>query len=150
MRLLGVSGIWEIFVPGIGEGEVYKFDIFSHNKGYREQKADPFAFHFEVRPKSGAIVWDITKHHWSDGVWMEMRRHRNWFESPISTYEVHLGSWMRVPEDNNRFLTYRELAERLIPYVRQMGFTHIELLPVTEHPFDASWGYKTLGYFAPT
>ncbi|HWR89883.1 MAG TPA: 1,4-alpha-glucan branching protein GlgB [Dissulfurispiraceae bacterium] len=150
MRLLGVSGIWEIFVPGIGEGEVYKFDIFSHNKGYREQKADPFAFHFEVRPKSGAIVWDITKHRWSDGVWMEMRRHRNWFESPISTYEVHLGSWMRVPEDNNRFLTYRELAERLIPYVRQMGFTHIELLPVTEHPFDASWGYQTLGYFAPT
>lgn len=150
MHLLGDSGLWEIFVPNIGEGELYKFEIVSKYHGYREQKVDPFAFFFEVRPKSAAIIYDIeNKHIWQDHEWMEMRRRKDWLESPISTYEVHLGSWMRVPEEN-RFLTYRELAQKLIPYVKALGFTHIELLPVTEHPFDGSWGYQTIGYFAPT
>lgn len=151
MKLLGDSGIWEIFIPGLGEWELYKFVIKSKYKGYREQKADPFAFYFEVRPKSAAIVYNINnKHKWQDAEWMQMREKRNWFESPISIYEVHLGSWMRVPEENNRFLTYRELADKLIPYTKQLGYTHIELLPITEHPLDASWGYQTIGYFAPT
>ncbi len=151
MKLLDDSGIWEMFIPGLGEGELYKFAIKSKYKGYREQKADPFAFYFEVRPKSAAIVYNINnKHKWQDAEWMQMREKRNWFESPISIYEVHLGSWMRVPEENNRFLTYRELADKLIPYTKQLGYTHIELLPITEHPLDASWGYQTIGYFAPT
>jgi 1,4-alpha-glucan branching enzyme len=151
MKLLGDSGIWEIFIPVLDEGELYKFEVKSKYRGYKEQKADPFAFFFEVRPKSAAIVYNIeNKHKWQDAEWMEMRRKRNWFESPVTIYEVHLGSWMRVPEEDNRFLTYRELADRLIPYVKGLGFTHIELLPVSEHPLDASWGYQTIGYFAPT
>jgi 1,4-alpha-glucan branching enzyme len=151
MKLLGDSGIWEIFIPGIDEGELYKFEVKSKYRNYKEQKADPFAFYFEVRPKSAAIVYNIeNKHKWQDAEWMEMRKKKNWFESPVSIYEVHLGSWMRVPEDNNRFLTYREFADKLIPYVKGLGFTHIELLPVMEHPLDASWGYQVIGYFAPT
>jgi len=151
MKLLGDSGIWEIFIPGLDEGELYKFEVKSKYRGYKEQKADPFAFYFEVRPKSAAIVYNIeNKHQWQDAEWMEIRRKKNWFESPVAIYEVHLGSWMRVPEDNNRFLTYRELADKLIPYVKELGFTHIELLPISEHPLDASWGYQTIGYFAPT
>ncbi len=151
MKLLGDSGIWEIFIPGLDEGELYKFEIKSKYRGYKEQKTDPFAFYFEVRPKTAAIVYNIeNKHQWQDAEWMEMRRKKNWFESHVAIYEVHLGSWMRVPEDNNRFLTYRELADKLIPYVKELGFTHIELLPISEHPLDASWGYQTIGYFAPT
>ncbi len=151
MKLLGDSGIWEIFIPGLDEGELYKFEVKSKYRGYKEQKADPFAFYFEVRPKSAAIVYNIeNKHQWQDAEWMEIRRKKNWFESPVTIYEVHLGSWMRVPEDNNRFLTYRELADKLIPYVKELGFTHIELLPISEHPLDASWGYQTIGHFAPT
>jgi len=151
MHLLGDSGIWEIFIPGLDEGELYKFEISSKYHKYKEQKADPFAFFFEVRPKSAAIVYNINdKYRWQDDEWMETRRNKNWFESPIAIYEVHLGSWMRVPEENNRFLTYKELSEKLIPYVKEIGYTHIELLPVTEHPLDASWGYQTIGYYAPT
>ncbi len=151
MKLLGDSGIWEIFIPGLGEGELYKFEIKSKYGGYKEQKADPFAFYFELRPKSAAIVYNIeNKHKWQDSEWMEMRRKTNWFESPLSIYEVHPGSWMRVPEENNRFLTYRELADKLIPHVKELGYTHIELLPLMEHPLDASWGYQVIGYFAPT
>jgi 1,4-alpha-glucan branching enzyme len=151
MKLLGDSGIWEIFIPGLDEGELYKFEIKSKYKGYKEQKVDPFAFYFEVRPKSAAIVYNINnKHKWQDAEWMEIRGKKNWFESPVSIYEVHLGSWMRVPEEDNRFLTYRELADKLIPHIKKLGFSHIELLPITEHPLDASWGYQTIGYFAPT
>lgn len=151
MHLLGNSGIWEIFIPDLDEGELYKFEITSKYNEYKEQKADPFAFFFEVRPKSAAIVYNIeNKHKWQDNEWMEARKNKNWLESPIAIYEVHLGSWMRVPEENNRFLTYKELSEKLIPYVKEMGYTHIELLPITEHPLDASWGYQTIGYYAPT
>lgn len=151
MKLLGDSGIWEIFIPGLDEGELYKFEIKSKYRNYKEQKTDPFAFFFEVRPKSAAIVYNIeNKHKWQDAEWMEMRKKKNWFESPVSIYEVHLGSWMRIPEEDSRFLTYRELADKLIPHVRKLGYTHIELLPITEHPLDASWGYQTIGYFAPT
>lgn len=149
MKLIGGSGIWETFVPGIGEGELYKFYIESKYGHYKEQKADPFAFYFEVRPKSAAIIYNIEgKHQWQDQEWIERRKRKNWLESPIAIYEVHLGSWMRGKD--NSFLTYRELAEKLIPYVKDLGFTHIELLPITEHPLDASWGYQTIGYFAPT
>ena len=150
MRVLGSSGIWEIFIPGFKEGEIYKFEIKSKINKYMLIKADPYAFNFELRPRSASVVYDINKYQWNDSVWMEMRPKKDWFKSPISMYEVHLGSWMRLPEEGNRWLTYRETADRLIGYVKEMGYTHIELLPVTEHPFDASWGYQTLGYFAPT
>ncbi|MEW6001607.1 MAG: 1,4-alpha-glucan branching protein GlgB, partial [Nitrospirota bacterium] len=150
MRVLGPSGIWEIFIPGLKEGELYKFEIKSKFKNYISIKADPYAFYFELRPKSASIVYDINKYKWNDNKWIEMRSKKNWFESPLSIYEVHLGSWMRVPEEGNRWLTYRELADKLIKYVKEMGYTDIELLPVTEHPLDASWGYQTIGYFAPT
>lgn len=150
MHPLGSSGIWETFVPRIGEGAIYKFEIRSRFNKYVAQKADPFAFYFELRPKSASIVYDIDGYQWNDGNWIEKRLRTNWLESPLAVYEVHLGSWMRVLEEGERWLTYRELAEKLIPYVKEMGYTHIELLPVTEHPLDASWGYQTLGYFAPT
>jgi 1,4-alpha-glucan branching enzyme len=150
MQSLGPSGIWETFIPGVGEGSLYKFEIRSKFGKYTVQKADPFAFCFEVRPKSASIVYDISGYSWNDGDWMEKRSRVNWLESPVAVYEVHLGSWMRVPEEGERWLTYRELAEKLVPYVKDMGYTHIELLPITEHPLDASWGYQTLGYFAPT
>ncbi|MBZ0155695.1 MAG: 1,4-alpha-glucan branching protein GlgB [Alphaproteobacteria bacterium] len=151
MRMLESSGVWEIFIPGLAEGEVYKFHIESKHHNHREMKADPFGFFFEMRPKTAAVVYDIEdKHTWQDTEWMSGRRQRNWLDSPLSIYEVHLGSWMRVPEEDGRFLTYRELADKLIPYVKELGFTHIELLPIAEHPLDASWGYQTIGYYAPT
>jgi 1,4-alpha-glucan branching enzyme len=151
MRFIGNSGIWEIFVPGLGEGTLYKFDILSLYDNFREQKTDPFAFFFEVRPKTAAIVYDIEKkHEWNDAEWLSLRSERNWFEAPIAIYEVHLGSWMRVAEEDSRFLTYRELVDTLIPHVRELGYTHIELLPMAEHPLDASWGYQPIGYYAPT
>lgn len=149
MRVLGSSGIWELFIPGLNEGEIYKFEIKSQS-GDIFLKADPYAFFFEVRPKSASIVYNVNQYKWNDSEWMGMRSKANWFESPISVYEVHLSSWMRVPEEENRFLTYRELADKLIAYVKEMGYTHVELMPVTEHPLDASWGYQTIGYFAPT
>jgi 1,4-alpha-glucan branching enzyme len=150
MRTLASSGIWEIFIPGIDEGSCYKYEIKSRYKNYRALKADPFSFYFEKRPKNASIVYDIeNKHEWGDSGWMELRAKKNWFREPVSVYEVHLGSWMRSGEGSD-FLTYRELAGKLVPYVLELGFTHIELMPVTEHPFDASWGYQTLGYFAPT
>lgn len=149
MMMLGSSGTWEIFIPGLSEGEIYKFNIQTKN-GEVLEKADPYAFSSEIRPKSASIVHDIDKYTWNDSVWMTEREKRNALDAPISMYEVHLGSWMRVPEDGNRYLTYRELAKKLAGYVKDMGYTHVQLMPVTEHPLDASWGYQTIGYFAPT
>jgi 1,4-alpha-glucan branching enzyme len=150
MHLIGSSGIWEVFIPGLDEGEIYKFDITSRYHRHHAVKADPYGFYFEHRPKSASVVHDINKYRWRDNGWIKRRQRRNWFESPVSIYEVHLGSWMRVPDEDDRFLTYTELADTLIEYVKEMGYTHIELLPVCEHPLDASWGYQTIGYFAPT
>ncbi|MBF0607021.1 MAG: 1,4-alpha-glucan branching protein GlgB [Candidatus Magnetobacterium sp. LHC-1] len=150
MRLRGSFGVWELFVPSLQEGDIYKFELKGRYGNYLGTKSDPYGFFAEVRPKSASVVYDINKYKWKDDAWMNNRRKRNWLEAPVSTYEVHLGSWRRVPEDGNRWLTYRELAETLIPYVKDLGYTHIELLPITEHPLDASWGYQPVGYFACT
>ena len=150
MRLHPGAGIWEMFIPGIGDETLYKFDIKWRRFGFTVQKTDPYAFYFERRPKTAAIVYDINKYQWRDEEWMQERAAKNALDAPISIYEAHLGSWMRVPEEGNRYLTYRELAHKLVEYVKQMGYTHIELLPITEHPYDGSWGYQTVGYFAPT
>jgi 1,4-alpha-glucan branching enzyme len=149
MRVLGSSGVWELFIPDIGVGEVYKYEV-KDKSGNIFEKSDPYGFQFEVRPNTGSIIADINKHKWADQKWMEKRRNTDPLRQPISVYEVHLGSWMRAPEEGDRFLTYRELAHQLVEYVKKMGYTHIQLLPVAEHPFDASWGYQVLGYFAPT
>jgi 1,4-alpha-glucan branching enzyme len=150
MRLLAPAGIWEIFLPDLHDGEKYKFEIRTKS-GRLLQKSDPFGVAFEIPPLSAAIIRDISGYPWNDEAWMASRRQRHaWIDRPLSAYEVHLGSWARVPEEGNRFLTYREMAERLVPYVRDTGFTHIELLPVMEHPFSGSWGYQVLGFFAPT
>jgi 1,4-alpha-glucan branching enzyme len=149
MRTLGGSGVWEIFVPGIGAGRLYKYEIKT-GIGHVYHKADPYAFACELRPRTASIVTDLEKYAWHDQEWMSRRAESNVLHQPVSIYEVHLGSWMRVPEENNRFLTYRELADKLALYVQAHGFTHIELLPVSEHPFDGSWGYQVLGYYAAT
>ncbi len=148
MRSRDSSGIWEIFVPGLDEGMIYKFEVRSRIGNYLALKADPYGFSAEVRPKSGSVVCNIDTYQWNDSGWMKERGRRDWFQSPISIYELHLGSWRRTTD--GRWLTYRQLADELIPYVKKMGFSHIEMLPVMEHPFDASWGYQTLGYFAVT
>jgi len=145
----GQSGIWEGFIPGVAKGAIYKYYLVSHHKGYRVEKSDPFAFYAETPPKTASIVWDLD-YGWGDTAWMEKRHTRNALDAPISIYEVHLGSWRRVPEKDNCPLSYRELAPQLAEYVHQMGFTHVEFLPVMEHPFYGSWGYQTTGYFAPT
>jgi len=144
----GDSGIWEAFVPGVTKGALYKFHIESRH-GYQVDKADPMGLLHEKPPRTASVVWDID-YQWSDREWMEKRGPRNSLRAPQSVYEVHLGSWMRVPEEHNRPLTYRETAPRLAEYVARMGFTHVEFLPVMEHPFYGSWGYQTTGYFAPT
>ena len=149
LRPRGSSGIWEGFVPGVHRGAVYKFHIGSHHRGYRVDKADPCGLLHETPPRTGSIVWDLD-YAWGDTDWMRSRAQRNRLGAPMSIYEVHLGSWMRVPEDGFRSLSYGELADRLVPYVAEMGFTHVELLPVMEHPFYGSWGYQTTGYFAPS
>jgi len=143
------SGIWEGFIPGLGRGARYKYDVTSKLDAATTEKGDPFAFYWEIPPLSASVVWDLD-YKWSDGEWLAGRKARNSLRSPVSIYEVHLGSWRRVPEENNRFLSYRELAERLPSYVKDMGFTHVEFMPVMEHPFYGSWGYQTIGYFAPT
>lgn len=150
MRNRGSTGIWELFIPDIGEGLAYKYEIKPQNGGPPFLKADPYAFASELRPKTASIIRDISGYQWKDQQWMERRAAGDHLAAPLSIYEVHLGSWKRVPEEGNRWLTYRELAEQLVPYVKEMGYTHIELMPVTEHPFDGSWGYQTTGYFAPT
>src|SRR5512135_2854152 len=143
------SGIWEGFIPGLENGAMYKYSIVSKIRGRIVEKGDPYAFAWEVPPRSASVVWDLG-YVWNDAGWMASRRARNAFEAPISIYEVHLGSWRRVPEEGNRFLTYREIAPLLADYVKAMGFSHVEFLPLMEHPFYGSWGYQTLGYFAPT
>jgi 1,4-alpha-glucan branching enzyme len=145
----GVSGIWEGFIAGLGEGALYKYFVVSQFNGYAVEKADPFAFFSETPPKTASIVRDLY-HRWLDQAWMKERRRPNALEAPLSIYEVHLGSWRRVPEESNRYLTYREIAPLLADYVTRLGFTHVEFLPVMEHPFYGSWGYQTTGYFAPT
>ncbi|MGE5243400.1 MAG: 1,4-alpha-glucan branching protein GlgB [Betaproteobacteria bacterium] len=150
MRLLADSGIWEIFVPDLADGEKYKYEIRTQS-GDILKKSDPYGVAFEVPPLSASVVRDISGYRWRDQAWMQSRAEQaGWFERPMAIYEVHLGSWARVPEDGERSLTYREMAGRLVPYVRDLGFTHIELLPVMEHPFSGSWGYQVLGFFAPT
>ena len=143
------SGIWEGFVPGVVKGALYKYHIASRHQGYRVDKTDPFAFYNEAPPKTASIVWDLD-YAWGDREWIRKRISHNSLNSPISVYEVHLGSWMRVPGEGNRPLTYRELAPKLAEYLQQTGFTHVELMPVMEHPFYGSWGYQVSGYFAPT
>jgi 1,4-alpha-glucan branching enzyme len=145
----GQSGIWEGFIPGATEGAIYKYYVVSQQGDYHVEKADPFAFYAEMSPRTASIVWALN-YAWQDQSWMEKRRTRNALDAPISVYEVHLGSWRRVPEEENRHLSYRELAPKLAEYVEQLGFTHVEFLPVMEHPFYGSWGYQTTGYFAPT
>jgi 1,4-alpha-glucan branching enzyme len=142
------GGVWEIFVPGLIEGTAYKFHIRSRVAGYRQLKADPFAFFCETPPKSASVVWDLSKYQWNDDAWMEKRAQADILRSPVSIYEVHLESWIRGPQGQP--LTYREMAGRLVEYAARMGYTHIEMLPVMEHPFSGSWGYQVIGYFAPT
>jgi 1,4-alpha-glucan branching enzyme len=143
------SGIWEGFVPGVGAGDVYKYHIVSRFNNYRVDKGDPFSFCWQQPPQTASVVWPLD-YRWNDDKWMEDRNLSNSLTGPMATYEVHLGSWRRVPEESDRFLTYREMAEYLPEYVKEMEFTHVEFLPVMEHPFYGSWGYQTVGYFAPT
>jgi 1,4-alpha-glucan branching enzyme len=169
MRLTG-SGIWELFIPGVVVGDAYKYEV-KNDAGHIYEKSDPYGFQQEVRPKTASIVAQLDRYDWQDADWMETRRHTDPLTQPVSVYELHLGSWLHgssadpaigangEPEPpvqvadlkpGARFLTYRELADKLIPYVKELGFTHIELLPVAEHPFDGSWGYQVTGYYAAT
>lgn len=148
LRVRGGSGVWELFIPELEGDLIYKFEIRNRNTGMVFLKTDPYGQRFELRPSTASIVVDETAFAWTDEAWLEKRSSRDWLHAPMSVYEVHLGSWQRGPE--GEFLTYRELAEQLVPYVKDLGFSHIELLPITEHPFDASWGYQSTGYFAPT
>lgn len=148
MQPHGESGVWELFIPDLGVGEHYKYDVLSHNHGYQAQKVDPFAFQAERRPKTASIVTDLDTYQWGDDDWMRTRPQKDPLTAPMTIYELHFGSWRR--KDGNEWLTYQEMADELIPYVKEMGYTHIELLPIAEHPFDASWGYQVTGYYAPT
>jgi 1,4-alpha-glucan branching enzyme len=148
MQMHGMSGIWETFVPSIGEGEIYKYAILSNHNDYYVEKADPYAFAAERRPRTASVVANIDSYKWRDEKWMNSRAERSLLDVPMSVYEVHLGSWRR--NGNNKWLTYRDLAYELVEYVKKMNYTHIELMPVAEHPFDGSWGYQITGYYAPT
>ena len=143
------SGIWEGFIPNVGKGNLYKYKIHSHNNGIVTEKADPFARRCEHPPKTASVVWD-DPFIWGDGSWMKKRHQHNAINAPYSVYEVHLASWKRKFEDNNRSLSYVELADELVSYVKEMQFTHVELMPIMEYPYDPSWGYQITGYFAPT
>jgi len=141
------GGVWELFIPALGPGAHYKYCVRSL-AGEIQEKADPYAFFSETPPRTASIVWELNHHTWGDQVWMDARAHRNLLREPVSIYEVHLESWMRKP--NNESLSYRELADRLVDYARDLGYTHLELLPIMEHPFSGSWGYQVTGYYAPT
>jgi 1,4-alpha-glucan branching enzyme len=142
------GGVWELFVPGVGSGEIYKYFVRSKLNLYQQMKCDPFGFYAEVAPKNASVVWDSSGYVWQDGAYMEARAKRNYLEEPMLVYEVHLESW--VHGAHNKPLSYRELAQRLVAYVKDLGYTHIELMPILEHPFSGSWGYQVTGYFAPT
>ncbi|MGH2367913.1 MAG: 1,4-alpha-glucan branching protein GlgB [Chloroflexota bacterium] len=146
----GESGIWECFVPGAGPGTLYKYHVVSRYHRYAVDKADPYAFQAEPPPGTASVVCDLGGYVWGDGTWLAQRAQRQGHDRPLSIYEVHAGSWRRVPGEGNRPLTYRELAHQLVPYAKDLGFTHVELMPVTEYPSDQSWGYQVTGYFAPT
>jgi len=149
LKQRGNSGIWEGFIPGVKQGQNYKYFIQSRYKDFSAEKADPMAFATEIPPKTASVVGNLD-YKWGDEKWINSRGGAIGLKSPVSIYEVHLGSWRRVPEENNRSLTYREMAEQLPKYVKELGFSHVELMPITEHPFYGSWGYQTTGYFAPT
>ena len=148
MQNIGASGIWVLFIPGLKVGSLYKYEISNRSTGEISIKSDPYAQSFEVRPKTASIVSQPSQFSWRDSDWMNERKNIDWLHAPVSIYEVHLGSWQRA--ENNQMLNYQEIAHRLCEYVQKMGFTHIELLPISEHPYDESWGYQVLGYFAPT
>jgi 1,4-alpha-glucan branching enzyme len=148
MRVRGGSGVWELFIPDLSPGALYKYELRNRHSGEILLKADPFAQRFELRPSTASIIAGRSDYPWGDQAWLARRRDADWQHSPMSIYEVHLGSWQHGPE--GEFLGYRELAHRLVAHVQALGFTHIELLPITEHPFDPSWGYQTTGYFAPS
>jgi len=143
------SGVWEAFIPDLAKGAVYKYHLRSRYHMYEVDKSDPYGHFNEVPPRTASIVWDL-EYEWQDAEWMRTRYEHNKYDAPISTYEVHLGSWMRVPEEGNRSLSYRELAPKLADYANEMGFTHVEFMPVMEHPFFGSWGYQVTGYYAPS
>lgn len=149
MRALGSSGVWEIFIPGVVEGTKYKFEIYDR-QNCLHLKSDPYATSYEAPPHNASVVCNVEDYKWGDEDWMAQRSETNWHETPISVYEVHFGSWKRVMEDGNRPLSYREAADELTAYVKEQGFTHVEFLPLAEHPFDGSWGYQVTGFFAPT
>jgi 1,4-alpha-glucan branching enzyme len=146
----GATGLWELFIPDLPEGTLYKYEIRSRQHETLLVKADPYGQASELRPRTASVVRDLSRYTWHDRSWMAARSQWNPLAAPLSIYEVHLGSWMRVPEEENRWLTYLELAQKLIPYAKDLGYTHLELMPVTEHPFDGSWGYQATGYFAAT
>lgn len=150
MRMRGHTGVWEIFMPGIGDGESYKYELHDQNGHLLPQKADPFGFGAEHPPKTASVVRKLDGHKWADAKWMKKREALHRIDRPISVYEVHLGSWRRVPEDGDRPLSYQEHAEQLVGYAKDMGFTHLELMPISEFPFDGSWGYQPIGLYAPT
>jgi 1,4-alpha-glucan branching enzyme len=144
------AGIWESFVPNVNPGALYKYHLVSRFQDYTVDKADPYGFAAEIRPQTASRLWNLNGYTWHDEAWQANRAERKSASFPISIYEVHLGSWRRVPKEGNRWLTYREMAHQLADYVNEAGFTHVEFLPVMEHPFDGSWGYQAIGYFAPT
>lgn len=148
LQNLGESGVWSLFIPGLKSGMAYKFEIRNRSSGQIVLRSDPYAQAFELRPSTASVISDASKFQWSDDNWMDDRKQKNWLHAPMSIYEIHLGSWRRG--EDNTFFNYRELADRLVPYIKSLGFTHIELLPITEHPLDDSWGYQSLGYYAPT
>jgi 1,4-alpha-glucan branching enzyme len=149
LKLRGSSGLWEGFIPGVGKGEIYKYFIRSQFNNYQVEKTDPFGVYHELSPNTASIVWDL-EYTWHDDAWMNKRAAKNRIDAPISIYEMHPGSWRRVAEEDDRYLNYREMAPLLTKYLQQLGFTHVEFLPVMEHPFYGSWGYQSTGYFAPT
>jgi len=149
MRSLGQSGVWELFVPGLQEATLYKYEIVPR-EGAMRLKTDPYGSYFESPPNNASVVWDVSKYDWGDQRWMEERDKTDWKRKPVLVYEMHLGSWKRNPDDGNRPLTYRELAADLATYLTEMGYTHVEFMPLSEYPFDGSWGYQVTGFFAPT
>jgi 1,4-alpha-glucan branching enzyme len=143
------AGIWSARVEGARHGSIYKYHVVSKGGDFRVDKSDPFAFRAETPPSTGSVVWDLA-YQWGDADWMKSRQHRNALDAPCSVYEMHLGSWRRDPSSPGRLLGYREIAPALAQYVKEMGFTHVELMPIMEHPFYGSWGYQCTGYFAPS